>query len=662
MFASLRNRLIGICVSLVILAMLAVMLANFFTTRSRTLDALNVQMQQLSQSHATTIGEWVREKRSVVASLKTVADQSDPVPFIKLAQTGGNFTLSYIGYADKRMMTTREMPPGYDPTVRPWYVKANEAGGPILTVPYISVSSGKLVVTFADPVGPKGAATAVAASDVLLENVVQNVVGIKPTPNSFAFLTTSDGVIIAHPEQKLTLKPISDFDASLSSQKLADAESSKRAMDVRLGGRDGMLTVAKIDGTDWMLVIVLDRAEATQALSAMLTSSAVMALVVTILTGVVLMLLVAKALRRMALVRDALEDIASGEGDLTRRLDADGKDELAQIAAAFNHFVDKISSVLQNIRSTSEAVKISSAEIASGNADLSARTEQQASSLEETASSMEELTSTVKQNADNARQANQLAVSASSVATKGGEVMTNVVDTMGSIKQSSSKIADIITVIDGIAFQTNILALNAAVEAARAGEQGRGFAVVAAEVRSLAQRSAAAAKEIKALIVDSVEKVDAGGRLVDEAGGTMNEIVQSIQRVADIMSEITAASQEQSTGIEEVNRAISHMDEMTQQNSALVEQSAAAAESLKDMAERLAEAVAGFKLANQHTSPSAMQVSSSATAAPARTQMPSVPSARREPGAALAKPTHPSSTPPAPAKPASSGNDDWEEF
>ncbi|MHB1086082.1 MAG: methyl-accepting chemotaxis protein, partial [Thiobacillus sp.] len=252
--------------------------------------------------------------------------------------------------------------------------------------------------------------------------------------------------------------------------------------------------------------------------------------------------------------------------------------------------------IISQVRTGTETIAVASREIASGNADLSNRTESQASSLEETASSMEQLTSTVRQNAENARQANQLVGSTADVAVKGGRVVGQVVDTMASIKDSSRKIADIIGVIDGIAFQTNILALNAAVEAARAGEQGRGFAVVAAEVRNLAQRSAGAAKEIKALIEDSVGKVDAGGKLVDEAGKTMDEIVNSVKRVTDIMSEIAAASQEQSAGIEQVNQAVGQMDEMTQQNAALVEQAAAAAESLQDQAGQLAQAVSAFKL------------------------------------------------------------------
>ncbi|MDR0181855.1 methyl-accepting chemotaxis protein [Lysobacter arvi] len=289
---------------------------------------------------------------------------------------------------------------------------------------------------------------------------------------------------------------------------------------------------------------------------------------------------------------------AVADGDLNRRVDVELPGQFGRLAGDANRTVDKLSEIVGQIRQGSDAISSAAAEIAAGNNDLSQRTESQAASLEETASSMEELTSTVRQNADNARQANQLAQSAAEVAGQGGTVVGEVVETMNAINQSSKKIADIIGVIDGIAFQTNILALNAAVEAARAGEQGRGFAVVAAEVRSLAQRSANAAKEIKQLITDSVTKVEEGSHLVDQAGKTMEDIVSSVRKVTDIIADISAASQEQSAGIEQINQAITQMDEGTQQNAALVEEASAAARSLEQQSEQLVQTVAVFRVAN----------------------------------------------------------------
>ncbi len=357
------------------------------------------------------------------------------------------------------------------------------------------------------------------------------------------------------------------------------------------------------------------------------------------------------------------------KGDLTANMDRlPGKK--AKITEAMDAVKSSLTGIVTQIKESTESINTAAREIAQGNTDLSQRTEEQASSLEETASSMEELTSTVKQNSENARQANQLAIGASEVAVRGGTVVGEVVRTMESISDASKKIADIISVIDGIAFQTNILALNAAVEAARAGEQGRGFAVVATEVRNLAQRSAAAAKEIKTLIGDSVNRVDAGSNLVNEAGATIQEVVVSVKRVTDIMSEISAASMEQSSGIEQVNTAITQMDEVTQQNAALVEQAAAAAESLQEQAEVLTQTVAVFKLDStvghagaERRGPNRATNVARIAAAPAR-PVPKGTQATRPNLPAATRPKlsdAPSSGAARPAR-AANANDAWEEF
>ncbi len=335
-------------------------------------------------------------------------------------------------------------------------------------------------------------------------------------------------------------------------------------------------------------------------------------------------------------------------GNLTSKIEVETTDETGQLLLALKEMNANLQDIVGQVRAGTDVISTASGEIASGNLDLSARTEQQASSLEETASSMEELTSTVKQNGDNARRANQLATSASGIAVQGGDVVSQVVETMGSINASSSKIVDIIGVIDGIAFQTNILALNAAVEAARAGEQGRGFAVVASEVRNLAQRSASAAKEIKALITDSVAQVENGSRLVHQAGKTMDEVVSSVKMVSDIVAEITTAGKEQEMGIDQINHAIAEMDTVTQQNAALVEQAAAASASMQEQAENLARVVSIFKLDQAAAAPG-IRSKPAAAPKPAATPLPPRPPVQL----AVVRP---------PAKAAAAQGGEWEEF
>ncbi|ATQ74018.1 methyl-accepting chemotaxis protein [Massilia violaceinigra] len=477
--------------------------------------------------------------------------------------------------------------------------------------------------------------------------------------SGFVSLVRANGLVLVHRDPALAdgkhyLKDLPGYDEALSKTLLSGAKFTHAETD--LGAARRMVVSSFVADLNMYVVAEVPEAEVLGNVARDATVSALVAALIGGGIGLFGIFLISRAIAGpVARAAHMLSDIAGGNGDLTRRMPVESSDEVGELAAAFNRFVSSLNLTISQVRGSTETIAAASSEIAAGNMDLSGRTEAQASSLEETAAAMEQMTSTVKQNAENASQANQLVVSASTHAVKGGEVVGQVVSTMGSITDSSRKIVDIIGVIDGIAFQTNILALNAAVEAARAGEQGRGFAVVASEVRNLAQRSASAAREIKTLIDDSVQKVDAGSRLVDEAGVTMHQIVTSVQQVADLMSEIAAASFEQSQGIGQINHSISAMDDATQQNAALVEEAAAAAKSLQDQAANLASVVSVFKLDESATPPAAR-------AAPAR-HVPATRSVARAPAPrAAGKPASKPGGKPAGKSVAPAAGDDWEEF
>jgi methyl-accepting chemotaxis protein len=445
----------------------------------------------------------------------------------------------------------------------------------------------------------------VATIDVTLGFFNRLVADMEDKVHGQILIVEGDGKIVSNTSKissNIVLKNVSDI-ASTSPmateiQQLLPEVQTGAAAEGTFSGPDGAQTLflKPIPGSPWFIATAIHSSLLATNSTRILTKLAAIQLPMAALLLVLMIYGIRVFMLRLAVLKGNIDELSAGEADLTRRLPETGGKEFSEVAHSFNAFIARLQNVLRQVSSGSTSLAEASREISSGNKDLSARTEGQAASLQETAASMEEITGTVKQNADNANHANQLATNASNVASQGGKVIGDVVSTMASISASSKKIVDIIGVIDGIAFQTNILALNASVEAARAGEQGRGFAVVASEVRNLAQRAAAAAKDIKGLIADSAAKVQSGSALVEHAGTTMNSIIETTASVATIMGEIMSASNEQTRGIEQVNQAITQLDTTTQQNAALVEQVAASALSMEDQTMALRDVVSEFKL------------------------------------------------------------------
>jgi methyl-accepting chemotaxis protein len=594
---SLKARLTVAIAGLVAVCVIILTLGSYIRLKTQIEGDLNNEVRGVAAGYNAILSNWIQVNTSMVESLSiALGNGADLETSLKMISKGGNFLSVYLGTPDKTFTNFPANPPpaGYDPTVRPWYKAAMEAKKPIVTSAYMGVNPPGLMISFAAPV--KGGENGVVAADVFLTKIVEQILNMKLSGEGYAFLLDKSGQVLAHADQAKVLKPAKDLAPELALDNLQALAKSGTLTDTTVDGKASLLFVQAISGSDMYLALVIDKKKALSALDQLLMISFVVLIVLLAVILPVSNILVGTMLSGLRRVRDAMTDIAAGGGDLTRKIDIDGDDEVAQTANAFNQFLDQLRVMVSDVRRATDSITVGATEIATGNMDLSGRTEQQASSLEETAASMEELTEAVRNNAENAREANRMAMNASEVATQGGEVVGKVVSTMQGISESSRKIVDIIGVIEGIAFQTNILALNAAVEAARAGEQGRGFAVVASEVRTLAQRSAAAAQEIKGLIDDSVSKVNEGSDLVDKAGASMTRIVSAVEQVASIISEIMAASAEQSDGIQQVNQALSHMDEATQQNAALVEEAAAAAGSLEEQANILKTAMSAFRM------------------------------------------------------------------
>ncbi|MBE3153851.1 HAMP domain-containing protein [Enterobacter cloacae complex sp. P30BA] len=594
MFRSIRARIIAATTGCLVVALLLNTIINFQVTRQDNQQSQRDILTSTSASHNMAIADWVNSKMTVITSAQPVTLSDDPVPVFKQLALAGGFTNVYVGYASKtaKFSDPTGVPADYDPTLRPWYQQAVSADGPVVTAPYVDAGTGKLVVTFAVPVKEQGALKAVVAGDVAMDSVVANVRGIHPTPASSGLLLDSNGTVIAGSDPALTLKP---FTETIKGTDFATLKSGS-LVDGTFNGREKTFLATAVPGTHWLLVVALDNGDATAGMRSLLKASALSLAILALLSGALMHLLIARLLKRLSGIRDAMNSIANGTNDLSQRLPDKGGDEVAQIAQAFNAFSDKLSVVMVQLRDASASVKNAAHEIAAGNQDLSGRTEQAASSLRETASAVEEITASVTQSNESAAEANEQASKASAAASRGGDVVAQAISTMQSIELASAKIGDITSVIDGIAFQTNILALNASVEAARAGEQGRGFAVVAGEVRNLASRSAQAAKEIKSLIDSTTESVATGSRFVHLAGDSMDEIRASVGSVSGIMREISIATREQMKGIHEINHAVTHLDRMVQQNAELVVQSAAAASALQSQAGDLAETAGHFRI------------------------------------------------------------------
>ena len=587
---SLRLRIL-ICALLILLSTLTISSAFTYVQLSReSRSDIERNLETLSRAYALAFSEWIEHRSNTIGAIDAVSLEENLHGVLSRLQAIGGFSATYLGRANGQMETSvaLDLPPDYDPRPRPWYQQALDSDVTVVTPPYQDASTDQLILTFARAARDGGTLLGVVGGDIALDTIVAEVGSIHPTEHSFALLVDGQGRIIAGRDSSLALTPFAELAPGF--------DPSSRQGEALIEGRQRLLHAESVPGTDWRLYLVLDLNDAASGARSVLTGMLVVAALAASLGGLLLWAVLKPIFRRLDEVRSELEELASGDSDLTRRLPAGGHDEVARIARAFNAFIDRIHGLMIEVRGSSSRVAGAAVEMSSAGEELSRRSEQSAASLEQSAAAMEQLSSTLEQSADSAVRARKLADGAGEAAKRGTEEVARVVETMDDIGRAAAQISGIVEVIDGIAFQTNLLALNASVEAARAGEQGRGFSVVAEEVRRLAARSVEAAKDIRALITTSGERAASGAERVTHAREAIDAIVAQVVEVNGVVREISIALREQSNGVHEVNQAVTQLDGATQENARQVESSSHAAAQLRDEATRLAELVGGFRL------------------------------------------------------------------
>ena len=609
---SLQKKLTLFVIAL-ILAMAALLSAvSYLQLRGQLLDSIRSESQAAAEGNTHFIEEWVVSKRSVINSLVPVTLTPEAIPYFKRAVEAGNFDLTYAGYADKHISfsSPQNMPPGYDPTVRPWYRQAADSGAAILTPPYLDAASGKLVVSFCTPVKQGGTVDAVVGGDISIDRLVKDVLAIKLNGNGYAMLVSKDGKIIAHPDTKLTLKGLGDLSADLATHVQQLGSVSDGLVSAKVGAKDSLVFWHPVAGSDWSLVLVMERAAVLAPLNSLLLK--VLGLVAVFGVGVSLLAVVMlkRMLRGLGLIRSAMQEIASGEGDLTRRIPVQSDDEVGQTAEAFNRFLGGLQGTIKNVTQASLSVASGATELSASAEEMSATTQEIAKSgellhaaTETVAAAITEFMASVEQVAGNVKTSVEHTEQTVEATEAGSQGTRDTAEGMGRIRDVSTKISTAVMVIQEIAQQTNLLSLNAAIEAAKAGEQGKGFSVVAEEVRKLAERSNQAAVEIERLIRDSLVAVEGGVTSVQNISTLMERIQAAIKRVSSLINEIGVATREQSSTaseiakrMEESAREIGQNAVATQELSATVHEISHTASDLARVSNNLAQAMSGFKV------------------------------------------------------------------